>query len=209
MTLCHASAQLQDYLDGLLATGERVEFESHLEHCPHCAAELASYERVVSALGSVPLLELPAGLEARILAAVLPPLSQHRPAWVRPLGLAYAASLIVSLAALAAATLLPVPRALLQTVVASGMRSAVNALLFVLDALNATALRVVDVLGAIDGVMGRVAPLARTLAGSLSHPAVWMPAWGALLACAVVLWWMRPRDGRSVRGIRHVGLLGL
>ncbi len=206
MTVCHAAAQLQDFLDGLLPDPERAEFQAHLAGCAHCAAELALYRRVFRELESLPLLEPSVGLEARILARVLP---QARPAWVRRIGFAYAASVIVTLAGLASATLLPVPRAFLQLTLAAGLRSAVSVLLFVLDAFNATALRVVDVFGALAAVVSRVAPFARMVAGPLAHPAVLLTVWGALLACALVLWWMRPRDGRSVRGIRHVGLLGL
>jgi len=206
MTVCHASAQIQDFLDGLLPAAERAGFEAHLAGCPHCAADLAIYRRVFGELESLPLLEPSASLEARILAEVLP---KAQPAWVRRLGFAYAASLFVSLAGLAGAALLPAPRAFLQALVAAGLRSAVSVLLFVLDAFNATALRVVDAFGALDGVVTRVAPFARMVAGSLAHPAVMYPFWGALLACAVVLWWLRPREGRSVRGIRHVGILGL
>ena len=206
MTVCHASHQLQDFLDGLLPDGERVGFQAHLVNCPQCAADLAIYRRVFRELESLPLLETSASLEARILAHVLP---KAQPVWVRRLGFAYAASLIVSLAGLAGAALLPAPRAFLQTLVATGLRSAVSVSLFVLDALNATALRVVDAMGALDGAVTRIAPFARMVAGSLSHPAVMFPLWGALLACAVVLWWLRPREGRSVRGIRHVGMLGI
>ena len=206
MTVCHASLQIQDFLDGLLPDAERSGFEAHLATCPQCAADLAIYRRVFGELESLPLLEPSASLEARILALVLP---KAQPAWVRRLGFAYAASLVVSLAGLAGAALLPAPRAFLQALVAAGVRSAVSVSLFVLDALNATALRVVDAMGALDGAVTRVAPYARMLAGSLSHPAVMFPFWGALLACAVVLWWLRPREGRSVRGIRHVGILGI
>ncbi len=206
MTVCHASAQIQDFLDGLLPDAERAGFQAHLATCPQCAAELAIYARVFREIEALPLLEPSASLEARILAQVLP---KAQPAWVRRLGFAYAASLIVSLAGLAAAALLPAPRAFLQTLVAAGLRSAVSVSLFVLDALNATALRVVDAMGALDGAVTRVAPFAKMVAGSLSHPAVIFPLWGALLACAVVLWWLRPREGRSVRGIRHVGMLGI
>ncbi len=206
MTVCHASERIQDFLDGLLPNAQQASFEAHLASCPQCAADLAVYRRVFGELDSLPLLEPSASLEARILAEVLP---QAQPEWMRKLGFAYAASLIVTLAGLAGAALLPAPRAFLQVTVAAGLRSAVSALLFVLDALNATALRVVDALGAIETFVGRFAPFARIVAAPLAHPAVQLTIVGALLACAVVLWWMRPRDGRSVRGIRHVGLLGL
>lgn len=206
MTVCHAAAQIQDFLDGLLPQAQRAEFQAHLAGCSHCAADLAVYRRVFDDLGSLPLLEPSAGLEARILAEVLP---KAQPVWVRRLGYAYAASFIVTLLGLAGAALLPAPRAFLKLTLAAGVRSAVSTGLFVLDAFNATALRVVDVFGALDAVVSRVVPFARLVAGPLAHPAVLMTVWGALLACAVVLWWMRPRDGRSVRGIRHVGLLGL
>jgi len=32
--------------------------------------------------------------------------------------------------------------------------------------------------------------------------------WAAALACAALLWWMRPRAARAARGVGHVGILG-
>jgi anti-sigma factor RsiW len=61
------------YLDGELATGERVEFDRHLAACPSCVNYLKTYEKTVlltkaAAEDPVPT-EVPESLVQAILAA--------------------------------------------------------------------------------------------------------------------------------------------
>ena len=58
------------YALGMLTGEERREFEAHLESCPSCAAEVRQAREAVDALGaSVPQVEPPASLRARVLAS--------------------------------------------------------------------------------------------------------------------------------------------
>ena len=59
------------YALGMLTGEERLEFETHLESCPSCAAEVREAHAAVDALGAAVLqVEPPASLRARVLASV-------------------------------------------------------------------------------------------------------------------------------------------
>jgi hypothetical protein len=73
-----------------------------------------------------------------------------------------------------------------------------------------SALRVVaESAGASGNALARAGALLRAAMASLGHPAIAFTVWAALLAGVALLWWMRPREDRTVREDRHVGLLGL
>jgi anti-sigma factor RsiW len=85
MTCDQVRELLPELVRGELPEASLVTAESHLAGCPDCRAERAMLERVATALASVP-----AGLEARVLAAL-----RARPAvrsFNRPTQLAAAAT---------------------------------------------------------------------------------------------------------------------
>jgi anti-sigma factor RsiW len=206
MKLCSESIRVQDYLDGELVPGEREAFEAHLAACADCAAEVALYRIVFHRLDSLPLFEPSPQLADRVLAEIMP---AHPGRWMRWAGWAYASTIAGSLAAIGAAIALPGPRAWTQSLAADATRSLVGSLMFVLKSFNATTLRLLDVLGGSGEVGARFGALFRALTAPLSHPVVVFTLWAAVLTCGIVLWWMRPREGRAIRESDHVALLGL
>lgn len=62
--------QLEAYLEGELADGERATFESHLFACSRCQAELEEWRGLFSALGTLPPIEPSADFADRVMASV-------------------------------------------------------------------------------------------------------------------------------------------
>jgi anti-sigma factor RsiW len=62
--------QLSEYLDGALDGGWAREIASHLNDCPRCNAELESLANCKRLVSSLPAVEPPAGLTARVMAQV-------------------------------------------------------------------------------------------------------------------------------------------
>lgn len=60
---------ITDYLEDVMYTDLRREFESHLALCPGCAEYLAQMRQTIRALGYVPATSLPAQAQAELLAA--------------------------------------------------------------------------------------------------------------------------------------------
>lgn len=195
---------LQDYLDGELVPEQAHAIEAHLASCESCAREVANYRLVFERLENLPLFDPSPALVDRVLAEAMP---AHPARWVKFAGWAYAASLVASVGGLAIALAAPTPRAWLSTLTADAARSVVRAFLFVMQSLNAGLVNVVDMLGS-RGEWLRSLPALHAVAKPLSQPVVLFTIWAALVAGVAVLWWMRPRHGREVRGSRHVGVLG-
>ena len=206
MNHCPDTTFLQDYLDAELVPAEREAFEAHLAGCGFCQAELAAWRPVFARLGAISLWDPSPELADRVLAEIMP---RHAGRWSRALGWAYGGGVAASLAALAGALFLPAPRAWMQTLAADATRAVVHSFVFVMKSCNAAILEMVDAFGASGVIAARLAPLVKALFVPLSHPAIVFTVWAAALVCAAVLWWMRPRESRSVRGSHHVGLLGL
>lgn len=205
MSTCPETFRAQDYLDGELVPAERTEFEAHLAGCQACAAEVAAYAAVFERLAAIETWEPAPGLADRVLAEVMP---QHPS---RALGAALwgaGVAVAASGAAIAAAWLVPGPRAWMSALVAAAAHSVTNTLMFVVKAINGGGLELLDALGRAGGAVARFASLGRALAASLAQPAVAFTLWAALVAGVAVLWWMRPREDRSVREDHHVGILG-
>lgn len=196
---------LQDYLDGELVPEQARAIEEHLSGCPECAREAASFRLVFERLENLPLFDPSPALVDRVLAAALP---AHPARWVRIAGWAYAGSLVASLLALAVALSAAAPRAWLATLTADAARSLVRSFLFVMQSMNSAVVDVVDMLGS-RGEWLRSLPAVAALARPLSQPVVLFTLWAAVVAGVAVLWWMRPRQARGVRGSGHVGVLGL
>jgi anti-sigma factor RsiW len=85
------------YLDGELTRPEIEQLKMHLSSCGRCAAELQEMQAVRSAVRSLPLLELPAGLVPEADAEVIP-LRRNKGFWVG--AAAAAVALVIAIAAL-------------------------------------------------------------------------------------------------------------
>ena len=194
MTRCPQSEKLQDHLEGLLPADERLRMEAHLVICAGCAHDLALLRRVFGALESLPLLSPESGFADRVLARTHPEAS---PVWTRAFGIAFGAGLATSVAALAAAILMPGPRGWVRALAGDAVAAVGELFVFVLRNLNAALLRIVDLAAATAGLFDGLAPLGRALLAPLQSPVILSVSVAAVLACALVLWWMRPRESRK------------
>ena len=57
---------LADYLEGQLPRELRTEFEAHLTRCPHCVAQVKTYESTVGMLRSLRDDDLPPDLRLTV-----------------------------------------------------------------------------------------------------------------------------------------------
>ena len=202
MIHCPETLKIQDWLDGELAPEQAAAFEAHMAGCSECEAEATAYRVVFTELRTIPLLDPRPELFERILDQVLP----HRvPRWVRVLGYAYAGAFAASLGAISSAFFLPGPSAWLHGIIAAGMRSLTNTGTFVLRTLSDSIAHLGESLAG-GGSAGR---MLKVLWGVLSQPAVLLLLGAAVVVCATVLWWMRPRERRESRELPHVGMLVL
>ncbi len=69
----HIEARLSDYLDGLLSSDERREFDLHANSCEHCAQMVASISHLLGGLHSLEQVEPPPQLVYTILNKTLGP----------------------------------------------------------------------------------------------------------------------------------------
>jgi len=95
--MSHAGELISAYLDGELAKAEIDQLHSHLATCGKCAAELQEMQVVRSAVRSLPLLELPAGLIPEADAEVVP-LRRNKGFWVG--AAAAAVAVVIAIAAI-------------------------------------------------------------------------------------------------------------
>jgi anti-sigma factor RsiW len=204
MTPCPDFELLQDFLDGELVPDQTRMVEAHLAGCPDCAREVASLRLVFDHLENLPLWEPSPALVDRVLAEAMP---AHPARWVRYAGWGYAASLVASLGGLAVAMSSPVSRAWMGVLAADAAKSVVRSFLFVLQSLNEGFVNAVAAIGS-RGEWLRSLPVLHAVVKPLSQPIVLFTLWAALVVGVAVIWWMRPRQGRAVRGSRHVGVLG-
>lgn len=203
---------LQGLLDGELAPPLRRQVERHLAGCARCSAELASYRRVFGSLSALPTWDPGPAFTDRVLAVVLPELAPRairRPAWVRPFAWSYGAAVFASVVGLATALALPVGRATAHDLAFAAVRSLVASVLFVFTSLNDGLMRVTDIGRLFVALGSRTSPVLRVAGELLQQPLLLATLGAAFVACAALLWWMRPRDGRSWRGMQDVGLLWL
>jgi hypothetical protein len=204
MTHCPDLELLQDYLDGELVPEQARALEAHLAGCASCAREVANFRLVFDRLENLPLFEPSPALVDRVLAEAMP---AHPARWVKVAGWAYVTSLAGSLAGLAVALAMPASRAWIATLAGDATQTVVRSFLFVLQSLNAALVSVVNMPGS-RGEWLRSLPALHAVLKPLSQPVVLFTLWAALIVGVAVLWWMRPRAGRAVRGSRHVGVLG-
>jgi ferric-dicitrate binding protein FerR (iron transport regulator) len=207
MNLCDQHARVQDYLDGVLPEAESRRFALHLSGCAACASELELYRRVFALARAVPLLDPSPGFAERVLDRVLPSRARRR-AWVRRVGLAYAAAVAACLVAVGSWALHPASIAWMSSIGAIASRRLVQLAIFTLNAGSSALLDLAGGWGLISATGVRLAPLGRALATVFGSSGVGLTLSLAGLACVALLWWMRPRrDGRGGR-MRHVGVLG-
>jgi anti-sigma factor RsiW len=95
--MSHAGELISAYLDGELAKAEIDQLQTHLATCGKCAAELQEIQVVRSAVRSLPLLELPAGLIPEADAEVVP-LRRNKGFWVG--AAAAAVAVVIAIAAI-------------------------------------------------------------------------------------------------------------
>jgi anti-sigma factor RsiW len=93
----HAGDLISAYLDGELSRAEIEQLQAHLSSCGRCAAEIQEMQLVRSAVRSLPMLELPAGLVPEADAEVVP-LRRNKGFWVG--AAAAAVALVIAIAAL-------------------------------------------------------------------------------------------------------------
>jgi anti-sigma factor RsiW len=95
--MSHAGDLISAYLDGELSRAEIEQLQTHLSSCGRCAAEIQEMQLVRSAVRSLPMLELPAGLVPEADAEVVP-LRRNKGFWVG--AAAAAVALVIAIAAL-------------------------------------------------------------------------------------------------------------
>lgn len=61
---------LMEYMEGALAPDVRAAIEAHVSGCPRCEAFIASYRETPRIMRDATRMEMPAGLEVSLLAAL-------------------------------------------------------------------------------------------------------------------------------------------
>jgi len=206
MNLCEQNPRIQDYLDGELAASEGAAMRAHLASCAECAGELERYRRTFASLDRLPMLEPSPLLTERIMDRVLP--SRVRRRWVRTVGWSYAGALAALLVASVLWFSQPGPRAMLISLSSEASTRLVHSVVFVIDALAFAVLGFANGWGLLNSAGQHFAPFTRAISSLLAHPALQVAFATAAASCVALLLWMRPREKRSQKGVRHVGVLG-
>ena len=205
-----STSALFELLDGELSPVERLRAEAHLVGCARCTSERVRIQALFHRLATLPLLEPSAGLESRILGAVLPGLraraARRARVW-RFVGGLYAAGTAASLVAVASLFVVPQPRAWAHEVAAAATHALAGAFVFVCRSINAAVLSLAGGASLLESAGARLSPFVRVLARVLEIPEVSWLVGGALLAGVVLLWWVRPRADRAWKEGHHVGVL--
>ena len=100
--MSHPSELISAYLDGELVGDETSQLLRHLATCGRCTAELEETQRVRTAVRSLPVLDMPAGLVPEA-DTVFVPIHRNRGVWVG------AAAAVVALVIAVAAVVTPPP----------------------------------------------------------------------------------------------------
>lgn len=207
MKPCSQLETIQAYLDGELDPVAARRYGEHLAGCAECAAEMALYARVFTALDTAPTWDPGEALTERVMDRVLPS-RQRRRRWVQAAGWAYGTLVGASLAAFAIWLFRPGTIGQIGALSAAASHSLVRLTVFTLNAAAFAVLNVVNGWSALNAAGAHFAPFGRALATLFANRAVGIALLPAALACALVLWWMMRPRGRGARGARHVGVLG-
>ena len=208
MNRCAESRFVQDYLDHELSPERTRAFEAHAAQCASCAAEIAAYGSMFAALGGPALrVEDPGpSLTERILDRVVP--SRLRARWVTAFGWAYGTASAVTTFAFVSWVVQPSTHVWLAQSYSETSLRVVQTLLFSYQAATQSWVQVIEGFSFLAALAERSAPLFRALARPWTVPMLAAIAVAAVLSCAGVLWWMRPRRREAMEEIRNVGLLG-
>jgi anti-sigma factor RsiW len=69
--ICMSGVELiMEYLEGQLTPDLRAAVDAHVASCPRCVAFIASYQETPRILRGATMFEMPADLEASLLAAL-------------------------------------------------------------------------------------------------------------------------------------------
>ncbi len=206
MTTCTHHSRAQAFLDGDLPVDEARAFREHLAGCAGCVAELAAYRRVFALLDEAPLAVPRIELTERVLARVLP--SRVRQRRLRAFGWSYAGALSACLAGGVTWAMQPAGQAALSMLTAEASRRLFDVTKFVVQSASFGLVHLASGSHAMIRLLEPLAPLGRALGAVLGQTSILATLVAAVAVCAAMLWWLRPRDGRPSREIRHVGVLG-
>lgn len=207
MKRCAESERIEPWLDGELPSASARAFEAHLDGCARCGAEVRALRSLYASLRALPISDPGPGLTERILDRVVP--SRVRRHQVMILGWCYTAVSAVTTFAFISWAVRPSTHAWLGWLVSTAYARLIDTGLFALDALMAVALRLQRGWGLVEVMGGWIVPAVRALAAAASDPWVSGGLWVAVACSVALLWWIRPRPVRIVRGDHHVGILAL
>jgi len=207
MNRCSESERIQEWLDGELPSASARAFERHLDGCRHCEAELRALRALYASLGRLPVWDPGPALTERILDHTVP--SRVRRHLVTAIGWSYTALSAVTTFAFISWIVRPSTHVWLGHLLTTVSTRLIDTALFTLDAIMGLALHLERGWGLLEVLSGWILPVARALAAVASDPWVAGSLWGATLCSAALLWWLRPRPVRIVKGTRNVGILAL
>ena len=208
MNRCTEARYVQDYLDRELSPERERAFAAHLAGCAWCAAEVEAFGAMFSSLGGPALRVADPGpsLTEKILDRVIP--SRLRARWVTAFGWAYGTASAVTTFAFVSWIVQPSTHVWLALSYSEGSLRLMQTMLFAFQTLTRSWLQVVDGVVFLGAVAERMAPVARALTRPWAEPQLAAIMVAAMLACAGVLWWMRPVRREAMEEIGNVGLLG-
>ena len=204
---CPESELIEPWLDGELLSASARAFEAHLDGCARCEAEVRALKSLDLSLRALPVWDPGPRLTERILDRVLP--SRVRRHQVMVLGWCYTAVSAVTTFGFISWVVRPETHVWLGRLVTTAYGRLIDTGLFALDAIMVAALQIRQGWGLVEVMGGWVLPVVRALAAVASDPWIAAALWGAVACSAALLWWIRPRPIRIMRGNRHVGILAL
>ena len=205
MTRCPESTRIEAWLDQELTREAARDFARHLSGCAWCTAEVRAWESFAATLRAAPVWDPGPALTERILDRVAP--SRVRRRQLTVVGWCYSFASAVTTFAFISWIVRPETHVWLGRLVTAAYARLIDTGLFVLDSLVAVSLRLQRGWSLVEILGGWVVPVVRALGALASDPTVAAMMWAALATCVALLWWMRPRPIRTMKGSRHVGIL--